>query len=83
MRHVAQRIANRARLSQIRGHRMQRRKRARAEADEADAVVTLDPTQHYDMADTTRENENILEWVFSNRSDVATKVLCSSEWQTY
>jgi hypothetical protein len=56
---------------------MQCRKRARAEADEADAVVTLDPTQHYDMADMTRENESILEWVFSNRSDVATKVQCS------
>lgn len=69
MRGVAQRLTYCTRLSQIRRRRTQRWKRA--QTDEADVV---DTTQHYDIADAQKEYEDILEWVHTNRTDVATKV---------
>jgi hypothetical protein len=74
MRRVAHRLTYRASLSQIGGLRTRRRKRAQAENDEADAVDSLNTTRRYDMADSQKEYENILEWVHTNRTDVATKV---------
>ena len=74
MRRVEQRIINHARLSRVHQHRPRRRKRAQAESDEDDAVDSLDSTQRYDIADTTKEKENILHWVHANCSDIATKV---------
>jgi hypothetical protein len=83
MRRVAQCMAYHARLSQIRGRRTRHRKRAQAESDKHDAVDSLDSTRRYDIADTTKEKENILQWVHANRSDVATKVWHSKYKHTY
>lgn len=76
MRRVALRLAAHARLSQIRGRRMRRKKRTQAEFDdlETDAIDSFDSTRRYNIADTNRVKENILEWVHTNHSDVATKV---------
>jgi hypothetical protein len=77
MRRLALRLAANARLSRIRGRQRRRKKRAQAESDdlEADAIDSSDLTRRYNIADSTRENENILEWVYRNRSDIATKVV--------
>jgi hypothetical protein len=50
------------------------RHRKQARADEADTEESLDTTQQYDMADVTKDTENILEWLHSNHDDVAMKV---------
>lgn len=75
MQRLKQRIINNAQLLQVRQHRTRRRKRPQAESDE-DMVESrsFDSTQRYDIADTTKEKENILEWVHTNHSDIATKV---------
>jgi len=80
---VAPRLRYRANLSQIEGRRAQRRKRAQAETDEADAVDSLNTTQPYHMADSHKEHENILEWVHTNRTDVATKVRLARHGHPY
>jgi hypothetical protein len=54
--------------------------RTLAEANEADMVDQLDTTQRYDIADTYKECESILEWVHTNRSDVAMKILWHSKY---
>lgn len=74
MRRVARCLSHHAKRSQIGGHRAQRRKRAQTETDEADVVDSFDTTQPYHMADSHKEYENILEWVHTNRTDIATKV---------
>lgn len=71
MRLVEQRIINRARLSRVRQCQTRRR---RPQADEEEAEVSHDPLRHFDIADTSKENENMLEWVYANRSDIAVKV---------
>src|SRR6267154_1994690 len=71
---IAQYMTYHARLSKIKGHRIRRRKRAQAESDEDDAVDSIDSTRHYDIPDTTKEKENLLQWVHANCSDVTTKV---------
>jgi hypothetical protein len=53
---------------------------ADSEANEADMVDSLDTTQRYNIADTYKEFESILEWVHTNRSDVAMKVLWHSKY---
>lgn len=75
MRHITQRITYRARLSQIKVHRKRRQKRAQSETEEGNTADLLNPTQRrYDIADSSKEVVNILEWVHSNRADVAMKV---------
>jgi hypothetical protein len=76
MRRIAVRLAD-ARLSQVKGRQMRRKKRAQASDDppEADAIDSSDLTQRYNIADLTRDKENIIEWVYKNRSDIATKVV--------
>ena len=73
LRRVARRLAAQAKRSQIMGHRTRRRKRVQAESDEEDMVDSPD-TARYDIASSTRNWENILEWVHTNHTDVATKV---------
>jgi hypothetical protein len=77
VRRVALCLAAGARLSRIRGRRTRRKKQAQAESDdpEADAIGSFDLTRRYNIANSTREKENILEWVYMNRSDIATKVM--------
>ena len=74
MRRIEKRLTARARLLQSKGRRVQRRKKAVTECNEADEVVSLGTNPRYCMADTTREKENIWEWVDTNHSDVAMKV---------
>jgi hypothetical protein len=83
MRHVAQCMTYHTRLSQIRGRRTRRQKRAQGESDGDDAVDSLDSTRHYDIADATKEKENLLQWVHANNNDVATKVWHSKYKHTY
>ena len=70
MRRVAARIMNCARVSDV--HR--RRKQPRRGSNDEGTAVSLNMTQHYDIADSTKERENILEWVHANSSDIAMKV---------
>jgi hypothetical protein len=74
MRHVRTRLEARSRLPGTSRQRMRRRKRAQAESNDSEVLDTVNSTRRYDIADTTRESENILEWVHTNRHDVATKV---------
>src|SRR6202012_4145031 len=74
MRRVAQRLADRARRLQVRDCRMRRRKRAHAEAVETDAAQLSATSTCYNMAETTKERENILEWTHTNHTNFATKV---------
>ena len=75
MRHITQRITYRARLSQIKVHRKRRQKRAQSETEEGNTADSLNLTQRrYDIVDSSKEVVNILEWVHSNRADVAMKV---------
>jgi len=53
---------------------MRRRKQARTDSEEAEGVDSLNTTMRYDIAETTKESENILEWIHTNDTDVATKV---------
>jgi hypothetical protein len=88
MRRVKQRIINHARTTQVPQHRTRRRKRPQTELDE-DTIEphSLDSTRHYDIANSIKEKENILEWVHANNSDIATKVwhftLCTDPGHTY
>jgi hypothetical protein len=84
MRRVAQRITDHARRSQVGGGaRMQRRKRARPEADETDAAQSFTTTTRYEMAETSREGGNILEWIWTNRADIATNVRPAKQRHKY
>jgi hypothetical protein len=74
MRRVKWRIINHTRQLQAHRCRTRRQKRPQAETAEEDAGDSYDLTRRYDMADTTKEKENILEWVHTNHNDVATKV---------
>ena len=59
---------------QVREHRTQCQRQAHAEANEEGAEESLDTTTCYDMAKMTRESENILEWVYTNHTDIVVKV---------
>jgi hypothetical protein len=76
LRRVAQRLATRRRLSEIRPHQAlaRRRKRAHTESSEEDGEEAHSAIARYVIANTTREGENVLEWVHTNRTDVAAKV---------
>lgn len=74
MRGVKQRIINHTGLSQVHQHQRRPRKQPQAESDDEDTVISSNSTQHYNIAETTKERENILEWLYTNRSDVAMKV---------
>jgi hypothetical protein len=70
MQRVAQGLAYRARQSQIRERRNRPRKGTQADSE---TEQSLDTTQRYNIAKTTKESENALEWVHSNNDDIATK----------
>jgi hypothetical protein len=53
---------------------MRHKKQAQAKVDDLEADA-IDATRRYDIANTSREKENISELMHTNRSDVATKVL--------
>jgi hypothetical protein len=75
MRRVEQRLTDRARLLQARGRRTHRQKRADGDMNEVDTVESPpDTSTRYNMAKTSKEWENLLEWIDTNRTDVATKV---------
>ena len=75
MQRIARRLAAHAKLSRrIHQRRPRRQKRGEAENDGADVVDSIDTTQRYNIADSNKEWYNILEWVHTNRTDVATKV---------
>ena len=76
MRRVKQHLSLRHRRGplQVREHRTQCQRQAHAEANEEGAEESLDTTTRYDMAKMTRESENILEWVYTNHTDIVVKV---------
>ena len=76
MRRVAQRLAAHARRFKTHGRRPRRRRQTQtdSESDDADGVDSFDTTRRYHMADSARERENVLEWLQTNRSDVASTV---------
>ena len=74
MRRVEQRLRDHATPSQIRRQWTRRQKQAQSEGEKADMVDSPNTTPRYVIADTTREKENVLDWVTTNRADVATKV---------
>ena len=61
---------------------MQHQKQAQAEDDKADTMDSLNTIPHYVIANTTREKENVLDQVTTNRADVVTKVLSLLVWDT-
>jgi len=82
MRRIAQHLTYHAKLSQIRERRTRRRKQLQAESNEG-ALDSSDPNRRYDIANTTKEKLNILEWVDANRTDAATKVGFAKYRHTY
>jgi hypothetical protein len=75
LRRVAQRLAARGRHSEIRSGQVARpRKRAHTESGEEEGEESHNTIARYVIANTNREGENVLEWVHTNRTDVATKV---------
>ena len=75
MRRIAQRLAARARLLQIRANRMQPRPQKRPHLDSDDEEEgSLNTTIRYVMPETARNWENILELVHINHADIAMKV---------
>jgi CRP-like cAMP-binding protein len=75
LRRVAQRLAAHRRHSEIRSHQPARhRKRAHTEISEEDGEEAHSTIARYVIANTTREGENVLEWVHTNRTDIAAKV---------
>jgi len=73
MRHMEQHLATHVRRLQLRTRRTQPRKRAHRDRNE-EGEESLDTTTRYVIANTSREGENVLEWVLANRTDIATKV---------
>lgn len=74
MRRIAQRLASRGKLSKIETRRTRPRKRAHTESSGDEGEELLDTSTRYVIADSTREGENIVEWVHTNCADVATQV---------
>jgi hypothetical protein len=71
----ARRLTNRETQSQVSGKRRTRRKkRAGTEGDEDDAVSSTTLVTRYNIADTSREAINVVEWVYANRTDPAMEV---------
>jgi len=83
MRRIEQHIIKHARLSRVHQRRTRRRKRALADSDEEDMGNSFQSARHYDMADTSKEKENVFEWVHTNHSDIATKVWAFNYRHTY
>ncbi len=76
---VEQCIINRATRVPQRRRRPRRRPHADSDEDE-DTVIAPNTAKHYNIADTTKETENVLEWLHANRSDIALKVRCVSKF---
>jgi hypothetical protein len=74
MQVVRRSLEARARISQIK----QKRRQKRAQEDGGDMEDSFDTTQRYNIAVVTKETEDLLEWLYSNRDDVATKVFPST-----
>jgi hypothetical protein len=74
MRHIAQRLAAHARLSQTGAHRTRRQKQAHIQRGGDEGEGSLGTTTRYVMADVSKEKKNVLEWVHTNHTDVAMKV---------
>ena len=74
MQWVSQRIRDHVRLAQVGGHRTWHQKWAWTDSEEAEGVDSLNTTMCYDITEMTKESENILEWIHTNDTDVATKV---------
>jgi hypothetical protein len=75
MQRISQRITDRARMTAIKGrHQKRRRMPSHDEIDETDMSETTTMTMRYNIGNVTKERENLLQWVYANRSDVATKV---------
>ena len=74
IQHIAQCLVARARRLQIKTCRMRPRKRAHANTGDEEGEESLDTTTCYILADSTREGENLLGCVYTNRTDVALKV---------
>jgi hypothetical protein len=74
MRRIAQRLKVRTRLSQVKASQTRRHNRAHTNTIETDAVGSFATTStRYDIGNTTRYWVNIVEWVHTNRDDVAIK----------
>jgi hypothetical protein len=75
MRCIRWRILNRTQQSQVDQRRKQRKRRKDSQTeDDEDTSDNLDSNRRYNIADRAKELVEISEWVYTNRSDVATKV---------
>jgi hypothetical protein len=85
LRHVAQRLAACGRLSETRSRRelARHRKQTHTESSEEEGEESHNTTARYVIANSTSEGGNVLEWVHTNRADVATKVWHSEYGQIH
>jgi hypothetical protein len=72
MRRVAQRITNHAKQSQVSESQTRRANRARTKTSNID-TSTIASTR-YNIAETTSDSENLLEWINVHHADIAMKV---------
>ena len=66
MQQIAQHLREQAGLSQIRAHWAWHWKWDQAKSNEEDGSESANTSEWYSIAETTKEHENILEWVHAN-----------------